>query len=54
MKRDLIDITDLSVEEIDELIAVAENIIEHPEEYREKCRYKSWQPCFTNPPPVPA
>ena len=40
MKRDLIDITDLTVEEIDELIAKAEDIIEHPEVYREKCRYK--------------
>lgn len=40
MKRDLIDITDLSVEEIDELIAKAEDIIENPENYREKCRYK--------------
>ena len=36
MKRDLIDITDLSVEEIDELIAVAEDIIDHPDAYREK------------------
>ena len=36
MKRDLIDITDLSVEEIDELIAKAEDIIENPENYREK------------------
>ena len=36
MKRDLIDITDLSVAEIDELIAKAEDIIEHPEEYRDK------------------
>ena len=40
MKRDLIDITDLSVEEIDELIEKAEDIIAHPESYREKCRYK--------------
>ena len=34
MKRDLIDITDLTVEEIDELIAKAEDIIEHPDAYR--------------------
>ena len=51
MKRDLIDITDLSVREIDELIATAEDIIAYPEEYREKCRYKSWQPSFMSPPP---
>lgn len=30
MKRDLIDITDLTVEEIDELIAKAEDIIRAP------------------------
>ena len=36
MKRDLIDITDLTVEESDELIAKAEDSIEHAEVYREK------------------
>ena len=46
MKRDLIDITDLTVEEIDELIAKAEDIIEHPEVYREKCRYKKLATLF--------
>ena len=49
MKRDLIDITDLSVAEIDELIAKAEDIIEHPEEYREKCRYKKLATLFYEP-----
>ena len=49
MKRDLIDITDLSVEEIDELIAVAEDIIEHPDAYREKCRYKKLATLFYEP-----
>ena len=49
MKRDLIDITDLTVEEIDELIAKAEDIIEHPEVYREKCRYKKLATLFYEP-----
>ena len=33
--KNLIDILDLSTAEIDEMIAVANNIIEHPELYRE-------------------
>lgn len=49
MKRDLIDITDLSVREIDELIATAEDIIAYPEEYREKCRYKKLATLFYEP-----
>ena len=36
----LIDIMDLSVEEIDELIATARDIIANPEKYQEKCLYK--------------
>ena len=35
--KHLIDIKELSVEEIDELIKVAKNIIAHPNEYHEKC-----------------
>ena len=38
--RSLINITDLSVAEIEELIATANDIIANPEKYREKCRYK--------------
>ena len=49
MKRDLIDITDLSVEEIDDLISVAEDIIEHPDVYREKCRHKKLATLFYEP-----
>ena len=51
--RSLIDIMTLTVEEIDELIATAEDIIENPKKYSEKCHGKSWQPCSSNPPPVP-
>ena len=49
MKRDLIDITDLSVAEIDDLIAVAEDIIDRPEAYREKCRYRKLATLFYEP-----
>jgi len=47
--RSLIDIMDLSVEEINELIEVAEDIIENPEKYREKCRYKKMATLFFEP-----
>ena len=49
MKRDLSNITDLSVEEIDELIVTAEDIMAHPEDYREKCRYKKLATLFYEP-----
>ena len=35
--RNLIDIKDLSVEEIDELIQVARDIMQNPEKYSERC-----------------
>ena len=47
--RSLINITDLSVEEIDELINVANDIIANPEKYREKCRYKKLATLFFEP-----
>ncbi len=47
--RNLIDIMDLSVEEIDELVAVACDIIEHPENYREVCKYKTLGTLFFEP-----
>ncbi|MDD6678452.1 MAG: aspartate carbamoyltransferase [Firmicutes bacterium] len=47
--RNLIDILDLSVEELDSLIAVAMDIIAHPEAYREKCRYKKLATLFFEP-----
>ena len=47
--RHLIDIMDLSVEEIDSLIAKAEDIVAHPEQYREKCRYKKLATLFFEP-----
>lgn len=47
--RHLIDIMDLSAGEIEELMAVAEDIIRHPEAYREKCRYKKLATLFFEP-----
>ena len=47
--KNLIDILDLSTAEIDEMIAVANNIIEHPELYREACKYKTLATLFFEP-----
>ena len=47
--RSLINITDLSNKEIDELITVANDIIANPEKYREKCRYKKLATLFFEP-----
>ena len=47
--KHLIDILDLTVEEIDELIATAGDIIDHPEAYREKCRYQKLATLFFEP-----
>ncbi len=47
--KDLIDILDLSIEEIDELIDVANDIIANPQNYREKCKYKKLATLFFEP-----
>ena len=47
--RSLIDITDLSLEEIDNLIATAEDIIANPAAYSEKCRGKKLATLFYEP-----
>ena len=47
--RSLIDITDFSVEEIDELIATAEDIIAHPEKYQDACAHKQLATLFFEP-----
>ena len=49
MKKDLIDILDLSKDEINELITIAEDIIDHPEKYHEKCRHKKLATLFYEP-----
>ena len=47
--RHLIDILELTTKEIDELIAVANDIIANPVKYRDKCRYKKLATLFFEP-----
>ena len=47
--RSLINILELSVEEIDELIATACDIIENPDQYAEKCKRKKLATLFFEP-----
>ena len=47
--RNLIDIKDLSVEEIDQLIEKAKDIMENKEKYSEKCRNKILATLFFEP-----
>ena len=47
--RSLIDIIDLTVEEIDDLIATANDIIANPDKYAEKCRRKKLATLFFEP-----
>lgn len=47
--RCLIDILDLTVEEIDKLIATANDIIDNPQKYAEKCRGKKLATLFFEP-----
>ena len=49
MKRNLIDITDLSPEEIDTLISTAEDIIANPARYQEVCRGRQLGTLFFEP-----
>ena len=47
--RSLIDIRDFSTQEIDELIAVANDIIDNPAKYSEKCKGKKLATLFFEP-----
>ena len=47
--KNLIDIKDLSVEEIDELIAKAKDIMSHQENYWDKCKHKKLATLFFEP-----
>ena len=47
--RSLIDITDFSVEELDELLQIACDISEHPEKYTDACRGKKLATLFFEP-----
>ena len=47
--RNLIDICDFSVQELDELVATALDIIENPDKYSEKCKGKKLATLFFEP-----
>lgn len=47
--RSLISILDFSVEELAQLIATAEDIAAHPEQYQEACRHKTLATLFFEP-----
>ena len=47
--RSLISILDFSAEEIKALVNTAKDIAEHPEAYREKCKYKKLATAFFEP-----
>ena len=47
--RHLIDITDLSVKELDELLNLASDIAENPEKYQESCKHKKLASLFFEP-----
>jgi len=49
MKKDLIDIRDLTEGEIREMLNVAGDIIDHPEDYQEKCAHKKLATLFYEP-----
>ena len=49
MSRSIISILDLSVEELDQLIATANDIIANPKAYSEKCRGKKLATLFFEP-----
>ena len=49
MKKDLIGILDLSVEDIDNLVSTAEDIIANPAKYSEKCKGKKIATLFYEP-----
>lgn len=47
--RNVLNILDLTTEEIDELVAVAENIAADPEKYQDKCKHKRLATLFFEP-----
>ncbi len=49
MKRSVIDILDLSTAEIDALLSTAEDIMDHPADYAEKCHGKKLATLFFEP-----
>ena len=49
LMRHIMNALDLSVDEIDDLIALAQKIMKHPEEYAEICKGKKLATCFYEP-----
>ncbi len=49
MKKDLIDIFDLTTDDIEQMIDTAFDIIEHPENYNQKCKNKQMAVLFYEP-----
>ena len=49
MPRNIIDVTDLTVEEINELIATAEDILANPAKYQNACSHKQLATLFFEP-----
>ena len=49
MPRNIIDVTDLTVEEINELIATAEDILANPAKYQDACAHKQLATLFFEP-----
>ena len=49
MPRNIIDVTDLTVEEIDALIATAEDILANPAKYQDACAHKQLATLFFEP-----
>lgn len=47
--KNLIDIKDLTIEEIEELIQVAKDIMQNPEKYLDKCKHKKLATLFFEP-----
>lgn len=48
-KRDLINITDLTQEEVDEILDLADDMVAHPEKYYEECAHKKIATLFYEP-----
>lgn len=49
MPRNIIDVTDLTVEEIDQLISTAEDILANPAKYQDACAHKQLATLFFEP-----
>lgn len=47
--KNLLSITDFSVQEIDQLLSVAQDIIANPDKYNEKCKHKKLATLFFEP-----